>query len=79
MSHVGGIFTALIEAARNNDPKGEEMLRQIGQNIYAKNVGRFPTVEDAVDAARQTLDYYRRAFPPDVAEKVRTFYRLDAA
>ncbi len=79
MSNVGGIFTALIEAARNDDPDGQEMLRQIAANIYEKNAGRYTSIEDALVAAKQTLDYYRLAFPHDVAEKVRTFYGLGAA
>lgn len=79
MSTVGGVFAALVEAARNNDPNGEEMLRQIGANIYAKNPDRYLSVDDAVTAAKQTFDYYLRAFFPDFAEKARTFYRLDSA
>lgn len=78
MSNVGGIYTALVDAARNDDPEGLAMLREIGGNICAKNAGYCRSVEDGVAAAKRALKSYCQAFPHDVAEKVRTFYGLDA-
>lgn len=70
------IYPALVNAARNGDQKGKDLLRTLGQKIYAKNRKHCTSVEDGVSVAKRTLDYYCHIFTPDVAEKVRAFYDL---
>lgn len=71
-------YDPLIDAARQNSPAGHELLRQLGEKLFAANQDRLESVEDGIKAAMRNLVLYAQFFPSDVADRVRVFYGLDA-
>ena len=70
-------YDPLIDAARSNSPAGPELLRQLGEKLFAAKHDRLASIEDGIRAAKRNLVLYASFFPPDVAEAVRVYYGLD--
>jgi len=78
MPTVGEVYIPLVEAAKNNDPKGHQMLVAAGQLIYDNNRDTCPSVEDGIEAAKRNLGNYSRYFDEEVIAAVKAFYGLGA-
>lgn len=76
MSTIGEVYNPLISAALNNDPKGAELLRAVGEQILINNPERCPDLADGIRAAKLNLDYYCQYFSDVEAAKVKKFYGL---
>lgn len=71
-------YDPLIDAARQNSPAGHELLRQLGEKLFAANQDRMTSVEDGIKAAMRNLVLYAQFFPSDVADRVRVYYGLES-
>lgn len=76
MPTIGEIYNPLIEAAKNNNSAGLEMLTSVGKLIFENNPDKCPSVEDGTAAAKRNLDYYCQYFDNETANKVKDFYGL---
>ena len=76
MATIGEVYNPLVEAAQKNDPKGHELLKEVGAEIFKAYPDKCPTLEDGIKAARKNLNYYCQYFSEEVALKVKDFYGL---
>jgi hypothetical protein len=70
-------YDPLIDAARSNSTAGPELLRQLGEKLFAANHDRLASIEDGIRAAKRNLVLYASFFPPDVVETVSVYYGLN--
>ena len=76
MPTIGEVYDPLVEAARNNDAIGHELLLDTAKHVLEANPTKFKGIEDAAEGVKRNLDYYCQYFDEPTADKVKAFYQL---
>lgn len=71
------VYTPLVDAFRNRDPRSQLMLEEIGRRIHETNPDSCASVVDGVEAARRAFAYYCDCFLTiELSARVHAHYGL---